>query len=31
MAAEVRGPLPCDDAGVPLRAPGFQARTDPLS
>jgi hypothetical protein len=30
MAAEMRGPLPCDDAGLPLRAPGFRARTDPL-
>jgi hypothetical protein len=29
MAAEIRGPLPCDDDGLPLRAPGFRAQTEP--
>ena len=30
IAAEVRGPLPCDAAGLPTRAPGFRATTVPL-
>lgn len=30
IAAEVRGPLPCDDAGLPTRVPGFRATTAPL-
>jgi hypothetical protein len=30
MAGEIRGRLPCDDAGVPLRAAGFRAATDPV-
>jgi hypothetical protein len=30
IAAEVRGPLPCDDAGMPTRVPGFRATTAPL-
>jgi hypothetical protein len=30
IAAEVRGPLPCDDAGLPTRARGFRATTAPL-
>lgn len=30
IAAELRGPLPCDDAGLPTGAPGFRATTAPL-
>jgi hypothetical protein len=30
IAPEVRGPLPCDDGGMPTRAPGFRALTSAL-
>lgn len=30
MAPEVRGPLPCDDGGMPTRAPGIRASTSAL-
>ena len=30
IAPEVRGPLPCDDDGMPIRAPGFRASTSAL-
>jgi len=30
IAAVVRGPLPCDDAGMPTRVRGFRATTAPL-
>ena len=30
IAPEVRGPLPCDDGGLPTRAPGFKASTSAL-
>jgi hypothetical protein len=30
IASEVRGPLPCDAAGIPTGVTGFQARTAPL-
>ena len=30
IAPEVRGPLPCDDGGMPTRAPGFRASTSAL-
>jgi hypothetical protein len=30
MAAELRGPLPCDAEGLPVGVPGLRARTSPL-
>jgi hypothetical protein len=30
IASEVRGPLPCDDRGLPRDDPGFRATTSPL-
>ena len=30
IAAEVRGPLPCDSAGLPADAPSFRSTTSPL-
>ena len=30
IAPEVRGPLPCDDGGMPTRAPDFRASTSAL-
>jgi hypothetical protein len=30
IASEVRGPLPCDDDGLPTSQPGFQPTTAPL-
>ena len=30
IAAEVRGPLPCDSAGLPAHVPGFRSTTSPL-
>ena len=30
IAAEVKGPLPCDSSGLPTDAPGFRQATDPL-
>ena len=30
IAAEVRGPLPCDPTGLPTDAPGFRSTTSPL-
>ena len=30
IAAETRGPLPCDDAGMPTRVRGFRGTTAPL-
>jgi len=30
IAPEVRGPLPCDDGGMPTRAPNFRASTSAL-
>jgi hypothetical protein len=30
IAPEVRGALPCDDRGIPRRAPDFHASTSPL-
>jgi hypothetical protein len=30
IAPEVRGPLPCDDGGMPTRAPGFRGSTSAL-
>ncbi len=30
IAAEVRGPLPCDSTGLPTDAPGFRSTTSPL-
>jgi len=30
IAAEVRGPLPCDPTGLPVDAPGFRSTTSPL-
>ena len=30
IAAEVRGPLPCDSSGLPIDAPGFRQATAPL-
>ena len=30
IAPEVRGPLPCDDRGMPTGAPGFRASTSAL-
>ena len=30
IAQEVRGPLPCDDGGMPTRAPGFRPSTTAL-
>ena len=30
IAAEVRGPLPCDSSGLPTDDPGFRQATAPL-